>query len=140
MQHVKKVIQKDAVKLGIKQRLWKIRDKSYWSQFGITKKILEKYNPRAVINFAAETHVDRSIENPEISPFGVSFHVPQDHFSNLSGSKIGISQLIALHSIILPQQSCHQMESQYIVLPEKFHALFRQLKRNPHFLPNQVPY
>ena len=28
--------------------------------------ILEKYNPRAVINFAAETHVDRSIENPEI--------------------------------------------------------------------------
>ena len=31
-----------------------------------TKKILEKYNPRAVINFAAETHVDRSIEDPEI--------------------------------------------------------------------------
>ena len=28
--------------------------------------ILEKYNPRAVINFAAETHVDRSIEDPEI--------------------------------------------------------------------------
>ena len=27
--------------------------------------ILEKYNPRAVINFAAETHVDRSIEDPE---------------------------------------------------------------------------
>ena len=39
LQHAKKVIQKDAVKLGIKQRLWKIRDKSYWSQFGITKKI-----------------------------------------------------------------------------------------------------
>jgi len=32
----------------------------------LIKKILEKYNPRAVINFAAETHVDRSIENPEI--------------------------------------------------------------------------
>ena len=30
------------------------------------EKILEKYNPRALINFAAETHVDRSIENPEI--------------------------------------------------------------------------
>ena len=28
--------------------------------------ILEKYNPRAVINFAAETHVDRSIEDPEV--------------------------------------------------------------------------
>jgi len=28
--------------------------------------ILEKYNPRAVINFAAETHVDRSIEDPEM--------------------------------------------------------------------------
>ena len=32
----------------------------------LIEKILEKYNPRAVINFAAETHVDRSIENPEI--------------------------------------------------------------------------
>jgi len=32
----------------------------------LIEKILEKYNPRAVINFAAETHVDRSIENPVI--------------------------------------------------------------------------
>lgn len=32
----------------------------------LIEKILEKYNPRAVINFAAETHVDRSIEDPEI--------------------------------------------------------------------------
>ena len=32
----------------------------------LIEKILEKYNPRAVINFAAETHVDRSIENQEI--------------------------------------------------------------------------
>ena len=32
----------------------------------LIENILEKYNPRAVINFAAETHVDRSIENPEI--------------------------------------------------------------------------
>ena len=32
----------------------------------LIEQILEKYNPRAVINFAAETHVDRSIENPEI--------------------------------------------------------------------------
>ena len=28
--------------------------------------IFEKYNPDVVINFAAESHVDRSIENPEI--------------------------------------------------------------------------
>ena len=28
-------------------------------------KILAEYQPRAVINFAAETHVDRSIENPK---------------------------------------------------------------------------
>ena len=28
--------------------------------------ILNKYKPRAIINFAAETHVDRSISNPEI--------------------------------------------------------------------------
>ena len=27
--------------------------------------LLEKYQPRAIINFAAETHVDRSISNPE---------------------------------------------------------------------------
>ncbi len=32
----------------------------------LIEQILEKYNPRAVINFAAETHVDRSIEDPEI--------------------------------------------------------------------------
>ena len=30
------------------------------------KSILKKYNPDYVINFAAETHVDRSIDNPEI--------------------------------------------------------------------------
>ena len=32
----------------------------------LIEQILEKYNPRAVINFAAETHVDRSIEDPEM--------------------------------------------------------------------------
>ena len=30
------------------------------------KYILKKYKPDFVINFAAETHVDRSIDNPEI--------------------------------------------------------------------------
>ena len=29
------------------------------------KSILEKYKPNSVINFAAETHVDRSISGPE---------------------------------------------------------------------------
>lgn len=32
---------------------------------GSIKEILLKYKPRAVINFAAETHVDQSINNPE---------------------------------------------------------------------------
>ena len=32
----------------------------------LVKKILRKYNPRAIINFAAESHVDTSIENPKI--------------------------------------------------------------------------
>jgi dTDP-glucose 4,6-dehydratase len=30
----------------------------------LISKILEKYRPRAIINFAAETHVDRSIDSP----------------------------------------------------------------------------
>ena len=29
-------------------------------------KIFEQYKPDIVINFAAESHVDRSIENPEV--------------------------------------------------------------------------
>ena len=44
----------------------------------LIEKILEKYNPRAVINFAAETHVDRSIEDPEIfmkTNILVTFHL-----------------------------------------------------------------
>lgn len=31
----------------------------------LVKEILEKYNPRALINFAAESHVDRSINSPD---------------------------------------------------------------------------
>ena len=31
-----------------------------------TIKIFEKEHPDIVVNFAAESHVDRSIENPEI--------------------------------------------------------------------------
>jgi len=32
---------------------------------GLVQQLLEHYRPRAVINFAAESHVDRSIEGPE---------------------------------------------------------------------------
>ena len=31
----------------------------------IVSKVFTKYNPRAIINFAAESHVDRSIDSPE---------------------------------------------------------------------------
>ncbi|PJD93155.1 MAG: dTDP-glucose 4,6-dehydratase [Legionella sp.] len=37
-----------------------ISDQSLFSQ------ILKKYNPRAIVNFAAESHVDRSIHSPEV--------------------------------------------------------------------------
>ncbi|MEO1887980.1 MAG: GDP-mannose 4,6-dehydratase, partial [Methyloprofundus sp.] len=32
---------------------------------GLMSELLEKYQPRAVLNFAAESHVDRSIHGPE---------------------------------------------------------------------------
>ena len=32
----------------------------------LVKQIIEKYDPDYIINFAAESHVDRSIANPEI--------------------------------------------------------------------------
>ena len=32
---------------------------------GIVQDLLEKYRPDAVVNFAAESHVDRSIDGPE---------------------------------------------------------------------------
>jgi hypothetical protein len=39
-----KLIQKDPVQVGIKRRNWKIQDKDFWEQFGITKNTLLKYN------------------------------------------------------------------------------------------------
>jgi 5S rRNA maturation endonuclease (ribonuclease M5) len=39
-----KIMQKDSVELGIKIRPWQVRDKIYWSAFGIRKKTLEKFN------------------------------------------------------------------------------------------------
>lgn len=41
---IQKVPQKQQVKIGIKIRDWKIKDKNYWEQFGIKKKTLIKYN------------------------------------------------------------------------------------------------
>lgn len=32
---------------------------------GMVRDLLEKYRPDAVVNFAAESHVDRSIDGPE---------------------------------------------------------------------------
>ena len=32
---------------------------------GLVSEIFQKYKPRAIVNFAAETHVDKSIENPD---------------------------------------------------------------------------
>lgn len=32
---------------------------------GLVKKLLDQYRPRAIVNFAAESHVDRSIHGPE---------------------------------------------------------------------------
>jgi dTDP-glucose 4,6-dehydratase len=48
---------------------FKYEDKRFISSIGERKKIrsiLNKYKPRAIINFAAETHVDRSIESSKI--------------------------------------------------------------------------
>jgi hypothetical protein len=39
-----KIVQKEKVDLGIKKRKWKIADRDYWSQYGITKPTLEKFN------------------------------------------------------------------------------------------------
>ena len=35
------------------------------SDYDLLKKLLARYEPRAIVNFAAETHVDRSIHGPE---------------------------------------------------------------------------
>ncbi len=39
-----RLVQKDRIKLGIKIRPWEVRDKNYWTSFGISKKTLEKFN------------------------------------------------------------------------------------------------
>ena len=39
-----KIVQKERVDLGVKLRPWEIRDKIYWSSFGIKKSTLKKFN------------------------------------------------------------------------------------------------
>lgn len=39
-----KIVQKEKVDLGVKLRPWELRDKIYWSSFGIKKSTLKKFN------------------------------------------------------------------------------------------------
>ncbi len=41
---IKKVIQKDPIRIGIKARKWNKVDATYWSSYGISRKTLIKYN------------------------------------------------------------------------------------------------
>lgn len=43
-----KIVQKEKIDLGIKTRKWKIADRDYWSQFGISKNTLIKFNVHPV--------------------------------------------------------------------------------------------
>jgi 5S rRNA maturation endonuclease (ribonuclease M5) len=43
-----RIVDKQAVKLGIKSRPWQVKDKNFWSSFGIRKKTLEKFNVHPV--------------------------------------------------------------------------------------------
>ncbi len=59
----------------------------------LVQNLLDKYSPDAIINLAAETHVDRSIDEPDIftttNVIGVQtlLNVSLNHWSNLSGEK-----------------------------------------------------
>jgi len=44
LQSYTKIISKKTIELGVKLRKWKIKDKKYWSQFGITKETLKRFN------------------------------------------------------------------------------------------------
>ena len=41
---IKKVTQKKVVDIGVKKRQWALQDKTYWTQFGIKKQTLIRYN------------------------------------------------------------------------------------------------
>jgi len=56
-----KIVQKERVDLGVKLRPWEIRDKIYWSSFGIKKSTLKKFNVHPICyvfynNTAVKTH------------------------------------------------------------------------------------
>jgi 5S rRNA maturation endonuclease (ribonuclease M5) len=43
-----RIVDKEGVKLGIKSRPWLVKDKNYWSSFGIKKSTLSKFNVHPV--------------------------------------------------------------------------------------------
>ena len=56
-----KIVQKERVDLGVKLRPWEVRDKIYWSSFGIKKSTLKKFNVHPICyvfynNAAVKTH------------------------------------------------------------------------------------
>lgn len=67
---------------------------------GMVNKILHSYKPRAIINFAAETHVDRSIHSPEVfidTNIRATFNLLQctyKYWSNLSFSDKSIFRFL----------------------------------------------
>lgn len=46
--NIEKIKNKEIVKIGIKKRDWELKDKNYWSSFGIKKSTLEKFNVRPI--------------------------------------------------------------------------------------------
>jgi 5S rRNA maturation endonuclease (ribonuclease M5) len=39
-----KIVKSNVVEIGIKKRVWQVRDKEFWSAFGIKRKTLERFN------------------------------------------------------------------------------------------------
>jgi 5S rRNA maturation endonuclease (ribonuclease M5) len=76
-----KIVQKDSIELGIKIREWQIRDKAYWSSFGIKKKTLEKFNVYPIsyvfYNTTAVKTSDYAYAYVEIKDSKVSYKIYQ---------------------------------------------------------------
>lgn len=43
-----RIVHKEKIKLGVKTRPWSLKDKQFWSSFGIKKATLEKFNVHAI--------------------------------------------------------------------------------------------
>lgn len=76
-----KIVQKERVNLGIKKREWNIRDKAYWSSFGIRRKTLEKFNVHPISyifynDVAVKAH-DLAYAYVEIKDSRVSYKIYQ---------------------------------------------------------------